>query len=125
MKTLIGVSFITTFLFMTTLSTQAALDPALILYFTFDEQLDGKVIEDMSGGGHNGKLKLGAKLTNEPAEVYKGAGALKIAENISQQFRVEPFDRMNRYQDHTVVFWIYFLRGVSSRSRAIDPQEKR
>ncbi len=120
MRTLITVSFITMFLVITVFSAQAALDPALILYFTFDEQLDGKVIEDMSGGGHNGKLKLGAKLTNEPAEVYKGAGALKIAENISQQFRVEPFDRMNRYQDHTVVFWIYFFEGFhQGRARSI------
>ena len=78
----------------------------------------------MSGGGNNGKLKLGAKLTHEPAEVYKGAGALKIAEHISQQFRVEPFDRMNRYQDHTIAFWIYFFEGFSSRSCAIDRQEK-
>ena len=111
MRTLIAVSFITTFLVMTVLSAQAALDPALILYFTFDEQLDGKVVEDMTGGGNDGKLRLGAKLTNEAAEVYKGTGALKISGNISQQFRVEPFDRMNRYQDHTVVFWIYFLEG--------------
>ena len=112
MRTLIAVSFITMFLVITVLSAQSALDPALILYFTFDEQLDGKVVEDLSGGGNNGKLKLGAKLTNEPAEVYEGAGALKISGNISAQFRVEPFDRMNRYQDHTVVFWIYFLKGL-------------
>ena len=65
MRMLIRVSFITTFLVITVLSTQAALDPALILYFTFDEQLDGKVIEDMTGGGNNGKLRLGAKLTRK------------------------------------------------------------
>ena len=111
MRTLILVSFVTTFLFITIFSTSAALDPNLILYFTFEEQLDGRVVEDMTGGGNNGKLRLGAKLTNEPAEVYKGAGALKIAGNISAQFRVEPFDRMNRYQDHTVAFWIYFFEG--------------
>ena len=111
MRTAIQLSLIATFLFMTVRSAPAVLDPNLILYFSFDEQLDGKVVEDMTGGGNNGKLKLGAKLTNEPAEVHKGAGALKIAENISQQFRVEPFDRMNRYQDHTVVFWIYFFEG--------------
>ena len=111
MRTLIRLSFITTFLVITVLSAQAALDPNLILYFTFEEQLDGRVIEDMTGGGNNGKLRLGAKFTNEPVEVYKGAGALKISGNISAQFRVEPFDRMNRYQDHTVAFWIYFLEG--------------
>ena len=116
MRTLIAVSFITMFLVITVLSAQSALDPALILYFTFDEQLDGKVVEDMSGGGNDGKLRLGAKLTNEPAEVYEGAGALKISGNISAQFRVEPFDRMNRYQDHTVVFWIYFLEGFDQGS---------
>ncbi|MYE89406.1 LamG domain-containing protein [Candidatus Poribacteria bacterium] len=111
MRTLIAVSFVTTFLFMTSFSALAALDPNLILYFTFDEQLDGRVIEDMTGGGNDGKLRLGATITKEPAEVYKGAGALKISGNISQQFRVEPFDRMNQYQDHTVAFWIYFFEG--------------
>ena len=111
MKTLIAVSFITTFLSITVLSTPAALDPNLILYFTFDEQLDGKMVEDMSGGGHNGKLKLGAKLTKEPAEVHTGTGALKIFNNISAQFRVDEFDRMNTYGDNTYAFWLY-IYGV-------------
>ena len=111
MRTLIAVSCISMFVVMMTLSASAALDPNLILYFSFDEQLDGKVIEDLTGGGNNGKLRLGAKITNELAEVYKGAGALKIAGNISAQFRVEPFDRMSQYQDHTVAFWIYFFEG--------------
>lgn len=111
MRTFIRLSFITTFLFIAIFSAQAALDPNLILYFSFDEQLDGKKVADLTGGGNDGKLRLGATLTNEPAEVYKGAGALKISGNISQQFRVEPFDRMNRYQDHTVAFWIYFFEG--------------
>ena len=111
MRTLITVSFVTMFLAMTIFSVSAALDPNMILYFSFDEQLDGKMVEDLTGGGNDGKLRLGATLTNEPAEVYKGAGALKISGNISQQFRVEPFDRMNRYQDHTIAFWIYFLEG--------------
>jgi hypothetical protein len=111
MRTLIRLSFITTFLVLTVLSAQAALDPALMLYFTFDEQLDGKVVEDMTGGGHNGKLKFGAKITNEPAEVYKGAGALKIFNNISAQFRVDEFDRMNKYGENTYTFWLY-IYGV-------------
>ena len=62
MRNLIRVSFITTFLVITILSAQGALDPNLMLYFTFDEQLDGKMVEDMSGGGNNGKLKLGQNL---------------------------------------------------------------
>ena len=111
MRMLIWLSFITTFLVITVLSTPAALDPNLILYFTFDEQLDGKMVEDMSGGGHNGKLKLGAKLTKEPAEVHTGTGALKIFNNISAQFRVDEFDRMNTYGDNTYAFWLY-IYGV-------------
>ncbi len=107
MRTLIAISFITTFLFMTVLSAQAALDPNMILYFSFDEQLDGKLVEDLTGGGNNGKLKLGAKITNEPEEIYKGAGALKIFNNISAQFRVDEFDRMNKYGEHTYTFWLY------------------
>ena len=111
MRTLIAVSFITTFLFMTALSAQAALDPNMILYFSFDEQLDGKQVEDLTGVGNNGKLKLGAKITNEPAEIYKGTGALKIFNNISAQFRVDEFDKMNKYGENTYTFWLY-IYGV-------------
>ena len=107
MRTLIAASFITMFLVMTTFSAPAAIDPNMILYFSFDEQLDGKMVEDLTGGGNNGKLKLGAKITNEPAEVYKGAGALKIFNNISAQFRVDEFDRMNKYGENTFTFWLY------------------
>ena len=107
MRTLIAVSFAITFLFMTVLSAPAAIDPNMILYFSFDEQLDGKMVEDLTGGGNNGKLKLGAKITDEPAEVYKGAGALKIFNNISAQFRVDSFKRMDTYRENTYVFWLY------------------
>ena len=104
----IGASFITTFLFIMILSASADIDPNMILYYSFDEQLDGRQVEDLTGGGNNGKLKLGAKLTNEPAEVYKGAGAVKFT-NISAQVRVDPFKRMNEYNDNTYTFWIYIF----------------
>ncbi len=68
----------------------------MLLYFSFDEQLDGKKVADLTGSGNDGRLKLGAKITNEPAEIYKGTGALKIFNNISAQFRVDEFDRMNK-----------------------------
>ena len=83
MKKFIWLSFTTAFLLITVLSASAAIDPNMILYFSFDEQLDGRKVEDLTGGGNDGKLKLGAKITNEPAEVVKGAGALKIFNNIS------------------------------------------
>ena len=51
MRTLIIVSFVAVFLVITIFSTSAALDPNLILYFTFEEQLDGRKVEDMTGGG--------------------------------------------------------------------------
>ena len=63
----------------------------------------------MTGGGNNGKLRFGATITNEPAEVYKGTGALKIFNNISAQLRVDSFDRMDKYADHTYIFWFYVL----------------
>ena len=107
MRTFIAVSFFTMFLVMMVFSAPAALDPNMILYFSFDEQLDGKKVEDLTGGGNDGKLKLGAKITNEPAEVYKGTGALKIFNNISAQFRVDEFDKMNKYGEHTYTFWLY------------------
>ncbi len=111
MRTLIAVSFITTFLVMMVLSAPAAIDPNMILYFSFDEQLDGKMVEDLTGGGNNGKLKLGAKIADDPAEIYKGTGALKIFNNISAQFRVDEFDRMNQYGENTYTFWLY-IYGV-------------
>ena len=120
MRTFIGLSFITTFLFMVVLSTPAALDPNLILYFSFDEQLDGRKVEDLTGGGNDGKLKLGAKITNEPAEVYKGAGALKIFQNISAQFLVESFRELDSYEDNTYTFQLYIF-GV--RNDACCPVE--
>ena len=107
MKTLITVSFAIMLLVMMALSTSAALDPEMILYFAFDEQLDGKMVADLTGGGNDGKLKLGAKITNEPAEVYKGAGALKIFNNISAQFLVESFREMDNYKENTYTFWLY------------------
>ena len=109
MRTVIQLSFIITFLVITVISVPAALDPNLMLYFKFDEQLDGRVIEDMTGGGNNGKLRFGAKITNEPQEVYRGAGALKIFNNISAQFRVDAFKRMDTYKDHTYTFQLYIF----------------
>ena len=107
MRMLIAVSCITIFLFMMVLSVPAAIDPNMILYFSFDEKLEGKMVKDLTGGGNDGKLKLGAKITNEPDEVYKGTGALKIFNNVSAQFRVDEFDRMNKYADNTFTFWLY------------------
>ena len=109
MKNLISLSFITTFLFITVLSAPAAIDPNMLLYFSFDEQLDGRKIEDLTGGGNDGKLKLGAKITNEPAEVYKGAGALKIFNNISAQVLVESFKELDSYKDNTYTFQLYIF----------------
>jgi hypothetical protein len=104
------------FLVMTVLPAKAVQDRALILYFPFDEQLDGRKAEDMTGNGNNAQLKWGAKITDEA--VYKGAGALKI-DNISAVVQVEPFAEMNKYQENTFVFWIYFLQGATGRESSI------
>ena len=108
MRMLILLSFITTFLFITALFAPAAIDPNMILYYSFDEQMEGRQVEDLTGGGNHGKLKLGAKLTNEPAEVYKGTGAVKFT-NISAQIRVDPFKELDTYKDHTYTFWLYIF----------------
>ena len=112
MRTFIAVSFITTFLVMIVLSASAAIDPNMILWFSFDEQIDGRQVEDLTGGGNNGKLKLGAKLTDVPEEIYKGTGAVKFT-NISAQVRVEPFKRMNEYNENTYAFWIYIFSNTA------------
>ena len=116
MRTFTAISFIIMFVVMTAFSASAALDPNLILYFTFEEQLDGKMVEDMTGGGNDGRLRFGAKITNEPAEVQKGVGALKLFNNISAQLRVEEFDRMDKYGDNTYAFWIYIFNPMGARS---------
>ncbi len=112
MKTFIGASFINTFLFIMILSAPTAIDPNMLLWFSFDEQIDGRQVEDLTGGGNHGKLKLGAKLTDVPEEIYKGAGAVKFT-NISAQVRVEPFKRMNEYNEHTYAFWIYIFSNTA------------
>ena len=109
MRTLITVSLVTVLLVMMALSASAAIDPNMILYFAFDEQLDGRVVADLTGGGNDGKLKLGAKIADDPAEIYKGTGALKIFNNISAQFLVESFKEMDNYKEHTYTFWLYIF----------------
>ena len=120
MREVIWLSLLITLVAMTAFPAPAAIDPNMILYFAFDEQLDGKMVKDLTGGGNDGKLKLGAKITNEPAEVYKGAGALKIFNNISAQFLVESFKEMDGYREHTYTFWLY-IYGV--RNDACCPEE--
>ena len=134
MRTFIWLNFITTFLFMTALSASAAIDPNMILYFAFDEKLEGRKVEDLTGGGNDGKLKLGAKITNEPAEIYKGTGALKIFNNISAQFLVESFKEMDSYKDNTYTFWLYIYsvrndpccaaESVLKKAHVLDANEK-
>ena len=104
----IGGSFITTFLVITIFSASAAIDPNMILYYSFDEQIDGRQVEDLTGGGNHGKLKLGAKLTDVPEEVYKGTEAVKFT-NISSQVRVDPFKKLDTYNDHTYAFQLYIF----------------
>ena len=82
--------------------------------------MDGKKVADLTGGGNDGKLKLGAKITNEPAEVYKGAGALKVFNNVSAQFLVESFKEMDSYREHTYTFWFYIY---DVRNDPCCPQE--
>ena len=120
MRTFIYMSLLITFVAVMALSTPAAIDPNMILYFAFDEQLDGKMVADLTGGGNDGKLKLGAKITNEPAEVYKGTGALKIFNNISAQFLVESFKEMDNYKENTYTFWLYIY---SVRNDPCCPEE--
>ena len=118
MRNLIWASFITTCLFITVLSAQTALDPNLMLYFTFDEQLDGKMIEDMSGGGNNGKLKLGAKTYQRASGgSHRHGGVKKSSTMSSAQFRVDSFKRMDTYGDNTYAFWLYIF-GLRKRPGA-------
>ena len=67
-------------------------------------------------GGNNGEVAVWCQNHNEPAEVHKGVGALKLFNNVSAQVRVDEFDRMDEYEDNTYAFWLYIFNPMGARS---------
>lgn len=88
------------------LSTQAALDDGLILYFSFDRDIDGTAI-DGTGNGNNGTI-TNATVTEDEKKV--GLGSIEMLdENASVE--VESFTQLENYQDHSFVFWLHFIQA--------------
>ena len=88
------------------LSAQAALDDGLILYFNFDKETDGTVM-DLTDGGNNGTL-TSASITTEAKKV--GIGSLEMLDQ-NASLEVESFKELEEYQDNSFVFWLHFIQG--------------
>ena len=88
------------------LTTQAALDDGLILYFSFDKEVDG-TITDGTLGGNNGTL-TNASVTTDEKKV--GAGSLEMLDQ-NASLEVESFSEMEEYQDNSFVFWLHFIQA--------------
>ncbi|HGJ63978.1 TPA: hypothetical protein ENS27_01170, partial [bacterium] len=79
-----------------------------IIAFNFDSAKNG-VVEDVTGGGHNGVLKEGATIVTTKKF---GAGALKI-DGGNQTMEVATFAKLETYTDNTYAFWINFTAPAS------------
>lgn len=88
-------------------SLDAVTDEGLILYFGFDKEVGGSVL-DGSDGGNDGLLTDGASITTD--EKYEGIGALEILDQNSS-VQVDSFAELAAYQDNTYLFWINFIQG--------------
>ncbi len=88
------------------LSTHAALDDGLILYFSFDKETGG-VVTDGTGGGNNGTL-TSASVTTDEKKV--GSGSLEMLDQ-NASLEVESFQELEEYQDNSFVFWLHFIQG--------------
>ncbi len=88
------------------LSTQAALDDGLILYFSFDRDIDGTAI-DGTGNGNNGTISNASVNTDEKKV---GLGSLELIEE-NAGVEVESFSSLESYQDHSYVFWLHFIQA--------------
>ena len=88
------------------LSTHAALDDGLILYFSFDKETDGTVY-DGTGGGNNGTL-TSASISTDEKKV--GLASLEMLDQ-NASLEVESFSALEGYQDHSFVLWLYFIQG--------------
>lgn len=104
MRILIKLLFINVLLIIAIQTAYSAPKDGLMLYFMFDRD-DGGKVADMSGGKHDGELQAGAKIVNDIKK--NGTGALRI-DGGAQTMEVKNFKELESYQDHSLLFWIYF-----------------
>ena len=88
------------------LPTHAALEDGLILYFNFDREVDGTVL-DATEGNNNGTL-LNASITTDEKKV--GLASLEMLDE-NASLEVESFPELEEYQDNSFVFWLHFIQG--------------
>ena len=87
------------------LATHAAVqDEGLILYFSFDSEEDGFVIDE-TGGGHDGIIE-GAEIATD--EVVHGKGSL-LCDDGNDSVTVDSFKELEEYTDNSYLFWLNFI----------------
>lgn len=88
------------------LSAHAALDDGLILYFSFDNEVDGTVF-DGTGNGHNGTV-ANASINTDEKKV--GIASLEMLDQ-NASVEVASFGELEDYQDNSYVFWLNFIQA--------------
>jgi hypothetical protein len=88
------------------LTTDAAnvQDKGLILYFSFDSEEDGFVIDE-TGGGNDGIID-GAEIATD--EVVHGKGSL-LCDDGNDSVTVDSFQALEEYTDNSYLFWLNFI----------------
>ena len=85
-------------------ATHAAVqDEGLILYFSFDSEEDGFVVDE-TGGGNDGLIE-GAEIATD--EVIHGKGSL-LCDDGNDSVTVESFQALEEYTDNSYLFWLNF-----------------
>ena len=79
-------------------------DEGLILYFSFDAEEDGFVIDE-TGGGNDGIIN-GAEIAAD--EVVHGKGSLLCDAN-ADGVTVDSFKELEEYTDNSYLFWLNFI----------------
>ena len=93
-----------------TIITHAAVkDDGLILYFSFDSEKGGKIIDE-TGGGNDGDIVDGAKIATD--EVVHGKGSILFDEG-GDSVTVDSFKELEDYQDNSYLFWVNFTKANS------------
>ena len=79
-------------------------DKGLILYFSFDDEKGGKLVDE-TGGGNDAEIIDGAKIVKD--EVVHGKGAMLFAK-AGDGVTVDSFKELEDYTDNSYLFWLNF-----------------
>ena len=106
MRLVMYVLTVALFVIGSALSADAAnvQDKGLILYFSFDAEKGGKLIDE-TGGGNDGKIVDGAKIVKD--EAVHGKGSMLFAKG-ADSVTVDSFKELEDYTDNSYLFWLNF-----------------